>query len=431
MRLSDASVRSLPTPQKGQKTYWDDTLRGFGCRVSQGGSRSFVLQHGADRQLITIGKYHPDILTLSTARTEAKRILAERVLGKHRPSSVTFDEAKRLFLEACKRKNKPRTVYDYTRILNRHFAFGRKQLSDISPADIQRKLDRIQAPAELRYATVLAKTFFRWAYKRAHIDQSPAERLDTRQSTTRSRVLSDTELQLIWRACEQTTALPSVDVVREASSDVSCRLPAHFTTIVKLLILTGQRRGEIAALRSEYVSLTSTNNSTNHNPHDAVGHSPSVGALVSSSPPLHTCTITLPSELTKNGREHTFPLGSIAFQLLNSAISSNARALFPARGSDAKPFNGWSKSKAALDQLSGVTDWTLHDLRRTVATRMAELGVAPHVIERILNHVTGTMSPLSRVYNRASFLAEMRAAIELWEAHLSALCGIASAPPQS
>jgi hypothetical protein len=81
MRLTDLAIRSLPQPPKGQKTYWDDTLTGFGCRVSQGGSRSFVLQHGADRQLITIGKYHPDILPLGKARTEAKRLLAERVLG--------------------------------------------------------------------------------------------------------------------------------------------------------------------------------------------------------------------------------------------------------------------------------------------------------------------------------------------------------------
>lgn len=407
MRLSDAAIRALPLPEKGQKTYWDDTLKGFGCRVSQGGSRSFVLQHGADRQLITIGKYHPDILSLATARAEAKRLLAERVLGKHRARSITFDEAKRAFLEACKRKNKERTVYDYTRILNRHFAFGRKQLADISPADIQRKLDRITAPAELRYATVLAKTFFKWAYKRAYIDQSPAERLDTRQSATRSRVLSDAELQSIWRACEQTGGSEPETLDGSAQhgsfSSERPRLPAHFATIVQLLILTGQRRGEIAALRSDYFQSNGK-----HWIYD----------LANSSPLDLTCT--LPPNLTKNKREHTFPLAAVSADLLKNFIppSATPSLLFPARGQLSRPFNGWSKAKAALDKLSGVSGYCLHDLRRTFATRLAELGVAPHVIERLLNHVTGTMSPLSRVYNRASYMAEMRAAIELWEQYL-------------
>src|ERR1700683_2980365 len=98
MRLNDLSIRSLPLPMKGQKTYWDDTLTGFGVRVSQGGSRSFVFQHCTDPQLITIGKYHPDILPLAKARSEAKRLLAERVLGKHRPQSIPWDEAKKTFL---------------------------------------------------------------------------------------------------------------------------------------------------------------------------------------------------------------------------------------------------------------------------------------------------------------------------------------------
>jgi integrase len=100
-------------------------------------------------------------------------------------------------------------------------------------------------------------------------------------------------------------------------------------------------------------------------------------------------------------------------------MNGGSGTLFPARGTNSsKPFSGWSKSKAALDKLSAVSDWTLHDLRRTFATRLAELGVAPHVIERLLNHVTGTVSGVAAVYNRASYLAEMRAAIEVWEAYL-------------
>ena len=130
MRLTDISVRTLPVPPKGQRTYYDDTLTCFGCRVSQGGTRSFVVMHGTDRQVITIGRY--PVITLSDARKEAKRILAERTLGKHRAKSISFDAALALFLAACKQKNRSRTVADYTRLLKRHFAFGRRQLSDIT-----------------------------------------------------------------------------------------------------------------------------------------------------------------------------------------------------------------------------------------------------------------------------------------------------------
>jgi integrase len=82
---------------------------------------------------------------------------------------------------------------------------------------------------------------------------------------------------------------------------------------------------------------------------------------------------------------------------------------------------GQSQAKIALDKASGVTDWTLHDLRRTFATRLAELGVAPHVIERLLNHVTGSLSPIALVYNKAKYQEEMRAAILLWETQLKKL----------
>jgi integrase len=175
------------------------------------------------------------------------------------------------------------------------------------------------------------------------------------------------------------------------------KLPRTFAAIVQLLVLTGQRRGEIAALRADYISND---------------------------------LCTLPATLTKNKREHAFPIGTAASSILSTPLAGSSNGLlFPARGQPSRPFNGWSKSKVALDKLSGVSDWTLHDLRRTFATRLAELGVAPHVIERLLNHVTGTVSGVAAVYNRASYIAEMRAAIELWERYLEEkiLCRGASA----
>ena len=85
----------------------------------------------------------------------------------------------------------------------------------------------------------------------------------------------------------------------------------------------------------------------------------------------------------------------------------------------ASPFNGWSKSKAALDNASAVPGWTLHDLRRTYASKLAALGVPPHIIERLLNHMSGTISGVAAIYNRYQFMPEMRAAVAKYETHLT------------
>lgn len=154
---------------------------------------------------------------------------------------------------------------------------------------------------------------------------------------------------------------------------------------MKLLILTGQRRGETAALEAEWIG---------------------------------TDTITLPKGVTKNGREHTFPIGPMTASLL--AGRSTSGGLFLARWRENK-FSGWSTSKAVLDKLCGVSSWTLHDLRRTFATNLAALGTPIHVTERLLNHVSGTQSGIVAVYQRHSYMPEMRKAIEVWESHLRVL----------
>lgn len=173
-------------------------------------------------------------------------------------------------------------------------------------------------------------------------------------------------------------------------------LPEHCRTIVKLLILTGQRRGEIAALGVAYISWPQA-------------------------------TITLPQELTKNGREHTFPIGPLTVSLLKSRLdcsssggSSLAGLLFLARGKPSSPFNGWSKSKALLEELSDVTGWTLHDLRRTYRSTMGRLGIAPHIAERLVNHVTAE-TDTEHVYDLYKYLPEMTAAVAVYESHLQTL----------
>jgi integrase len=386
--LTELALRAAKPPGQGTTTLWDGSLKHFGVRISQGGVVSFIILLGSGRRQV-IGRY--PIISLSQARTKAKAMLAERTLGKHQPQTISWDAARDEFLDAVKRKNRARTHTEYARTLKRYFPFGSTRLGAVSKQDISRKLDRLNdVPSQQRHALVVAKIFCNWAIKRGYADANPCLSAVHTRAVPRARVLSDAEVKSIWEACSAGSGISGTKRPDENKAAASPQLPEHFKAIVKLLILTGQRRGEIAALRSDYFSND---------------------------------TCTLPASLTKNGREHTFPIGTFATSILKSALASvspsDTTLLFPARGKTNVPFNGWSKSKTALDKLSGVSRWTLHDIRRTVATRMAEQGVPIHVIERLLNHITGAMSPIARVYNRATFVKEMRAGVEIWEAHLT------------
>ena len=390
MRLTDISVRALPLPTKGQKTHWDDTLQNFGCRVSQGGTKSFVVQHGADRRLITIGRY--PVISLADAREEAKRLLAEMTLGRHRPRTARWDEALELYLAACEEKNRKRTVDDYRRIINRHFAFKRQQLAEITPDDIERKLANIKAPAERNHALVAVKVFLGWCQKppRRYIPHNPCEGMVPTKRKGRKRILSDAELGAVYA-----TALEGLDT---------------FSHIVAMLILTGQRRTETVSIRKSWCDRSER-------------------------------LITLPDHITKNKTEHTFPYGPHVEGLLNRLSNVVEGDLyFPpyrthVRGKPTTTYAGWSKDKKAFDKRCGVSKWTLHDLRRTFATRIAELGVLPHVVERLLNHRLGAISnktqsivtELAEIYNLATFLPEMRQAVQVWENKLTALLRLSQA----
>ena len=361
--FTEVELRSLPIPESGQRDFWDGSLPGFGVRVSQGGSKTFILKTENSRR--AIGRF--PVLSLSEARTEAKRMLAEKTLGKLRPQALSFPEALKIFLEEKRNARRANTVSDYEYYLGRFFDF-KGQLADVSHGEIVRRLDRIKTAAMYNHALASARGFFNWCQKRRYISDNPVMGISGRRTKTRERVLADAELKRIWTACEDDTN----------------KLPASFRRIVKLLMLTGQRRCEVAALQGEFFAD-------------------------------NRCT--LPSELCKNGHEHTFPLGAMASEVVGNAAPG---LLFPARGRDT-PFNGWSKSKAILDEESETSDWTLHDLRRTFATNQAKLGTPIHVVEKLLNHITGTTGGLVGIYNRHTYQDEMRKAVDLWEQRLTAI----------
>ena len=172
-----------------------------------------------------------------------------------------------------------------------------------------------------------------------------------------------------------------------------------FHRIVSLLIFTGQRRSEIASLQWAWIDLEEN-------------------------------LITLPKEITKNRREHRLPIGAHAVAILAGLprFKDNPYVFPAARAMNDKTtvFNGWGKPKAALDaelEKNGCTlaPWTLHDLRRTLRTKWAELGILREVAEKYINHVSGLHSGVSAVYDRHKYIPEMRAAVALWEGHLQTL----------
>jgi len=388
--LTEIALRNAQAPENVRLTLWDSVVQRFGVRVTPAGVKTFIVLLGSGRRQ-AIGRF--PVLSLAQARDKAKRILAERTLGRHQAASVSWQVATQKFIEARRNTTRPATVEEYERSLKRYFAFGTTRLSDITRQEISGKLEKLnRVPSQKSHSLVICKMFFRWALVEGFVDVDPTAAFKRSKQRRRTRVLSDTELQCIWQAC--------VGAEPEAAKIDTATLPQHFRTIVQLLILMGQRRGETAALKGSYYS---------HNQQ----------------------TICLPSELTKNRREHTFPIGRFATFTLqrvsSSSLQEKGTLLFPARGQPDRPFNGWSKSKAILDELSGVENWTLHDLRRTFRTIHGRIGTPPHIAERLINHVNGVASDVEQTYDIWTYMPEMRKAMHAYEAELTRIFSVEAA----
>jgi integrase len=367
-RLTEMTVSNARPREKGQYTLWDATLKHFGLRVSQGGAKTFTIMHGTRRERISIGRY--PAISLAQARARAKELLAERTLNKDRAPDITFEAAQKIFFAMHRQKNKASTIAQYERLFERHLTpkLRHRKIADIKPHDITFIIDRlIKTPSECSHTFAMARTFFRWAVRRKYTDRSPMDGMEKPSKyRPRDRVLTDDELKLVWHAAND--------------------YGYPFGSIVQLLILTGQRRSEIGKLKWSYIKSNA---------------------------------VTLPPEIVKNNREHTFPLGPDAAALIQRTPVLGDY-LFLARRKET-PFRGWQSCKLALDKEAKIAPWTLHDLRRTFATNLAALGVPPHIVERLLNHASGTISGVAAIYNRYAFEKECREAVERWEQRLTTM----------
>ena len=307
-------------------TLWDGSFPNFGCRISPKGTKSFVVLVASGTRR-TIGRY--PVISLADARAEAKRILAEKTLGKQTLPSMFVADALETFFADSDRRHKFRTARDYRRLLLKHLAtLSDADLGDVRTRDIAHITDHLRAtPSEAAHALVAIKVFFNWCVRRGYVATNPCARLSTPKTTARERVLTKDEIRAVYRHAET--------------------FPYPFGAIVRLLLLTGQRRGEIGLWQWRWIDETAR-------------------------------TITFPSEATKNNRSHTFPYGDSAAEIFANLPRLGA-FVFPATrehrsGKLVRVVNGWSKLKTRFDRsLDGVDHWTLHDLRRTFATNLAAL----------------------------------------------------------
>ena len=383
IKLTKSTIDALPTP-KSDAVYWDTGLPGFGVKVTPKGRKVFVVLYrtgGANSKLrkYTIGPYGR--VTLHQARVAAQKVFAAKLEGRD-PASEKREANRRIVADQvgdlletfiAQHLSQNRSGGEVSRLLRREMGkpWASRSIHEISKRDVVEVVTAIEqrgAPAAANKALKSIRTFLRWCVGRAILDRSPAEGVPLpARAVARDRVLNDNELAQIILAARQ--------------------IGGPYSGIVELLALTGQRREEVAQLTWEELDR---------------------GQRV----------WTIPKSRTKNAKAHVVHLSTQSMIVLNLA-EQRGPLVFSRLGT--KPFQEFSKAKRLLDQLSGVSGWRLHDLRRTCVSGMARLGIAPHVADKVLNHQSGTISGVAAVYQRHDFLAERKEALELWGAHVNNL----------
>jgi integrase len=364
LHFTDIAVARLSTPD----TYYDDKTPAFGIRIGKNRKTWFVIR-GKERLRTTIGRYPEK--PLAEARKEAKALLSQPV---KKQSRINFGAAYELWKVAIETK-KPRTQKDYKRLIERHFlpTLKSKNLPDLEFEDITGCVEKVPK-GEANHALAVARIFLRWCVRppRRYIPHNPLEGIQIEAPKKRKRVLEDKEIPRVWRAAEA-QGYP-------------------YGSVVKLLLATGQRRGEIANLRWPWINEKER-------------------------------LITLPDWLTKNKKEHVFPYGDTVAAILETIPRLNSTdLLFPSRVSDERPFSGWGKFKQEFDAITeGVSHYTLHDLRRTYRTVHGQIGTPSEIGERLINHAAAVTTDVEEIYDRWTYIPQMRKAVDAFEAHFTAL----------
>jgi integrase len=379
--LTDFFIKRTQARDK-QFEILDAKVKGLTLRIS-GKAKTFncLYKFMGHNSRLKLGRYPS--MTLKDARQKADEALrqvsrgidpkAEKLRKRSSYTDNLFSRIVPEFIENHARRN-TRSWKEPDRILKNEFIprLGKFQLDQISRRMIQSGLNEIAAsgPSAANHAFAVIRKLFNWCVEQGYIDHSPCLGMKKPSKTVeRSRVLSDHELAAIWLATD--------------------KMGFPFGTHVKLLISTAQRRNEVSTLCWADFDLEHR-------------------------------TWTQPAASNKSGRAHIVPLSDLTLATIRSLPRVHDELVFPARGKD-NPVSGYSKWKRKLDHISGVTGWTLHDLRRTAATGMAQLKVPVHIIELVLNHRAKSLSGVAGIYNRHEYLDEQRDALDRWAKHVEDL----------
>lgn len=411
-KLTKTAVEAVK-PGKKRAFIWDSgdgSTKGFGLKVMPSGYKALIYQYrmvGGRRavtQRYTIGEYSA-ALTVSKAREIAEQLARDVATGvdpiardysvneqkkaakvakaaaeKGRVELVVED-----YLKAIAHRQKPlRTLGERKRLLAYELVGTEKKpgpwrgrlITEINAKDVRdvlKKMIRRGSVASMKKVLDAIRQVFNYAISEDFRKDNPALEIDLKAmgyaALTRDRYLTPAELKAVWLAADRT--------------------PYPFGPFVKLLILTGQREGEVAGMAKSELN------------------------------PKAVTPWKIPSERAKNGEEHAVHLSLQALAVVKSLPDTN-RLMFTTNGK--RPISGFSKAKRALDKASGVTDWRFHDLRRTFVTTAAEtLKIPPHVTDKILNHKSGTIKGVAAIYQKAKFLDERASALDAWGNYVESL----------
>ena len=367
VRFTDAYIKSLK-PTDSRYELYDANLAGFGIRVSPSGAKSWMaFSRNMERKTrVTLGRY-PHML-LGQARQRAMNTLMEMADGEFQRSTKLqlFEHALDDWYKKDQAQNK-----SFLQVKNAMELHVRPRLKDFKLANIEKRdiikiIDRIamKAPTQANRVLAFTKRFFNWCVSRDLLAISPANGIaKAKTEVSRDRVLSKDELRTMYNA--------------------TFEMPYPFGPLLRILTLTGQRLNEVAGVSWKEINL------------DAAKWE-------------------LPRDRSKNKTSHIVHLSNPVRKEFDALMNpTNQELVFTTTGKT--PVSGFSKAKNQLDKISGVNDWRLHDLRRTFATVATEtLGYEPVVVDRVLNHVSGSVKGIAAVYQKGQYLDKRKIVLDAW-----------------
>ncbi len=371
VRFTDAYIKSLK-PTASRYELYDANLAGFGIRVSPSGAKSWMaFSRNMERKTrVTLGRY-PHML-LGQARQRAMNTLMEMADGEFQRSTKIqlFEHALDDWYKKDQAQNK-----SFLQVKNAMELHVRPRLKDFKLATIEKRdiikiIDRIamKAPTQANRVLAFTKRFFNWCVSRDLLAISPANGIaKAKTEVSRDRVLSKDELRAMYNA--------------------TFEMPYPFGPLLRILTLTGQRLNEVAGVSWKEINL------------DAAKWE-------------------LPRDRSKNKTSHVVHLSNPVRKEFDALMNlTNQELVFTTTGKT--PVSGFSKAKKQLDKISGVNDWRLHDLRRTFATVATEtLGYEPVVVDRVLNHVSGSVKGIAAVYQKGQYLDKRKIVLDAWAGYV-------------